>query len=338
MEALCGVVILITMLSNYTGGYDRLIGHAGKLPVTISLGYLSLQMFFAIAAWQWLHEINAHEAWPGYGFARLSRFMPAVVPAVLASYLVGHGAGIEKLFVDISALPANLVMAADFLGLPDFQGAFWRLKIEVMFSVGLGVVWFGLGRRVAVCVLAVCLAFCACRTHGEPVREPVVSAGGILTMDGYLPQLTWGVALYFLAAGRHVGLWRVLAAVSGALVLMAGGLSHGLPVLGALLLIGLAAHGWLPFLAGFGWLTGLGRIFFPVFLVHQGPGFAVIHGIEAMGGSPALAIAAACATAVLGGFAIHRYCMRPVQSRLPLLLGRLQGFGVAEGLRSETPA
>jgi len=313
IDVVCGLVILVCLSSAYTCTYGRIIGHAQPLSVCVNLSYLSLQSFFAIAAYQLVREVSGHRDWARYTIARLMRFVPAVVPAVLVAYVLVTQASIPQLHANATALLANLLLAADFFGMPDFDGAFWRLKIEVMFAAAFGIAWFGLGARWAMGMLVAGLALCALQAHGDPVRQTRISPAGLLTMDGYLPHLTIGIAAFHLAAGRHRGLWWLLAVVSGLIVMASNTLEHGLAVLVAYGVVGAAAHGALPMLAPLGWLAAIGRAFFSIYLLHQALGFVVIHWLEAQGVPPLPAVMAACGAAIVCGVTMHRYSTQTAQ-------------------------
>ena len=305
IEALCGVIIVITLLSAYTTRYAQLVGHTGPIAASADWGFLSLQMFFAITSYQLLKDIGRHADWMPYAADRLRRFVPAVIPAVLLSYALVAGSHIKQMHADLTMLLANATMLADFVGIPDFDGAFWRLKIEIMFSAALGLIWFGLGARAAAAIML--LALLVCLVHAQPnlAHQTVLAPVGMVTIDGYLPNLTFGVALYFVTERQHVRFWLLVGAISSALIVASNTAQHGAIVLCAYGVIAAAAAGRLPGLTRVAPLTALGRIFFAVYLVHQSVGFVLIHELEGRGISPEVAVCAAAAAAIACGVAVH---------------------------------
>ena len=306
IDALCGVVMTITLISAYTSRYDQVIGHSRHVLANANLGFLSLQMFFAITACQLVKEISRHPDWMRYAGDRFLRFIPAVIPAVLIAYAVIISFHVPRLHADIAAVLANLTMVADFVGKPDFDGAFWRLKIEIMFSVGLGLVWFGMGARSAACMVVLGLAVCIVQVQPDPAQQAVLTPAGILTMDGYLPNLVFGAALFFVTERRHRLFWAPVAALAALLIIASNTPVHAVLVLFSYFVIVVAAHGGIPIIAGVTALTALGRVFFAVFLVHQAVGFAVIHALEQRGMTPEIAICVAAAAAILCGVGLHK--------------------------------
>ena len=306
IEALCGIVVTITLISAYTTRYDQMIGHTRQVLASANLSFLSLQMFFAITAYQLVKEISRHPDLLRYAIERMRRFLPAVIPAVALTYAIIAGSHIPRLHADIATLLANLTMVADFIGASDFDGAFWRIKIELMFSVVLGLVWFGMGPRAAAAVVALGLLGCAAQVQPDPVHQAVLSPVGLLTMDGYLPNFTFGMTLFFLIEGRNRPLWLCVGAVSACLVAASNTPLHAALVLFTYCVIVGAAHGRIRGLAAFKALTALGRIFLAVYLIHQAVGFALSYALEQRGFAPEIAIGAAAGAAILCGTGLHR--------------------------------
>ena len=304
IDAICGVIITIGLLSTFTAKYGQVFGHAGTLPVNLDCGYLSLQMFFAVAGYQVMRDAASPGPWMGYAQSRIARLLPAVVPAVALSYGVIAAYGLPHIQADLAGLLGNITMLADFVGAPDCGGAFWRLKIEIMFAAGFGLVWFGLGRRAAGVTLLLALAACALHVQPDAPHRTVLDAAGFLTLDGYLPQFTVGIAIFLTGQCRRSLFWPLALTGCAGLVLLGNAPGHGAVVLCAFGIIALASRGLLP--PGLPWraLAALGRPFLAIYLVHQSVGFVVIHALERHGMAPGLAVGAACVSAIACGVAV----------------------------------
>jgi peptidoglycan/LPS O-acetylase OafA/YrhL len=304
IDAICGTIIAIGLLSTFTAKYNQVFGHAGTLPVCLDCGYLSLQMFFAVAGYQVMREAASPGPFLSYAQARFARLLPAVVPAVLLSYGVIAAYGLPHIQADLAGFVANLTMLADFVGAPDCGGAFWRLKIEIMFAAGFGLVWFGLGRRAGGVTLMLALAACALQVRPDTPHRTVLDAAGLLTLDGYLPQFTVGIAIFLIGQRRQTLFWSLVLAFCAILVLLGNAPGQGAVVLSAYGIIALASRGFLP--PGLPWraLAMLGRPFLAIYLVHQSVGFVVIHALERHGMGPAMAVGAACVSAIACGVAV----------------------------------
>lgn len=301
-EALAGTIILITLSTSFTARYAALIGHTAPLPFRADLAFLSTQLFFALAACQ-----LAREAAPSarhYVAARLDRFVPIVIPGVLISAAAAALAGLPA-FPTWQSLALNLTMLADFTGAPDGLGAYWRIKIEIMFAAAFGLLRFGATPRTACALLAAALAACALLPPGEPAHQATLTPPGLLTMDGFLPALAAGTLIGLLAEGGPRAILLPLLAAAALLVLRGNAGTHGALVLAAIGLVALASRGALPLLGRIPPLRALGRIFFAIFCVHLLPGFAIIGAAERHGIPPGPAIAAATAAAVALGALIH---------------------------------
>lgn len=336
MAALGGVIIIGVLVGSYTTKYDVAIGHVDGPLAVPAVGFLALQLFLARAAYRLFHDARAMPSLRAFIEHRVLRYFPALIPAVLFGFVLTQLVGPPCFNARAASLPANLVMLADFVGVPDIDCSHWRLKIEVMLSLLVGLAWFGPARRHLAPLLMVGLGVTALYVDGEPQRVGVLTVHGLLTADGYLPLFAFGIALHHLVEDRGSLSWRAVAVVSIALAFLSNTPVHGAVVVASLGILAAIVLGHLRVLGRSRWLVSLGNLAFPIYVVHYVAGFTVINQMEIHGFSPVVAMLSASALAIALGSLVNRLFERPALANGPAVIARLvalvrPGVAIARG-------
>jgi len=324
IDSLRGVVIVLVLVGSFGMRYQTTIGHVGAPPPWIGypvVGYLATQLFFVVSAYRRILELEDTGSPWHYAGASVKRYIPALWPSVLLIWVMTLvSPGLTP--VSLAALPANLTMAADFVGTPLIDAGHWRLKVEMLLAAGVGVLWYSFGRPYMAALLTGLLLIAASTaTWAEPTRQAGLTLEGVLTLDGYLPHCVFGMALCQLVDYRETassglvsrGIWMMLALCSFVLAVLGNSPEHQ-PVVTAFLVVVIGAMcGGLPSLAKVPLLPWLGRISMPIYLIHLTPGFALIGALEQLGCQPWLAIVAAFLLTISLGAAIERWAERPAE-------------------------
>jgi peptidoglycan/LPS O-acetylase OafA/YrhL len=287
-----------------------------------------------VSAYRRILELeDTGSAWH-YAGASVKRYIPALWPSIILIWVMTLvSPGLAP--VPVASLPANLTMAADFVGTPLVDASHWRLKVEMLLAAGAGVVWYSFGRQYMAALLTVLLLIAASTaTWAEPTRQAGLTLEGVLTLDGYLPHCVFGMALCQLVDYRETassgmvsrGIWMMLALCSFVLAVLGNSREHQ-PVVTAFLIIVIGAMcGGLPSLARVPLLLWLGRISLPIYLIHQTPGFALIGSSEQLHCQPWLAIVAAFLLTISLGAAVERWAERPAEQLAIKLVSILAVF------------
>jgi len=323
IDVLRGIVIIMVFTTSYGARYQSALGHTHDVSWVPNLGFLALQLFLALSGYRLLLDIEAARNPGEYLQARLLRYLPALWPAVALAAFIPWITHLAPLRVAAASIPANLLMAADLVGVPVVDPSFWRLKIELLVSVGVGLLWFTFGRRISPWAILGGLAIEAALAHGtDPVHRHTISITGFLTFDEYLPPTAFGIALCHLIQAPKARGWWCVAAAALCLVPLINTPAHAAIVLSAMAVFALASTGWLGFLASWRGLIWIGQISYPIYLVHQIPGFALISQLEAVGLHPVLAMLVTSAAATGCGAALHHAFERPARTSLPIIFAR----------------
>ena len=323
MMGLGGVIIIGVLVASYTTKYDLAIGHVHGALAVPAVGYLALQLFLARAALRLYDDVKSFKTLYEFIISRFFRYVPAVVPAVLLGFVVIQMFAVPGMHAPLASLPANLLMVADIIGVADIDSSHWRLKIEIIQAVLVAAAWFGPMRKHLAVLLTVALAINAVSVNGESVRHNLLTLHGLMTNDGYLPLFVFGVALYHLTLDRSSMVWRVMLFTAATLAFLSNTPVHGAFVVGGLIVLTSLALGGMQWLGRCRWLSHLGEIAFPIYVVHFVLGFAIIHRLELIGCPPIVAMAVASAAAIMVGKLLNAFIERPLQVKGPVAIKAL---------------
>ncbi|MEU4157259.1 acyltransferase [Actinoplanes sp. NPDC026670] len=287
-----------------------------------SYGWVGVPFFFMISGF--VICMTAWDRSPGrYLRSRFVRLFPALWVCIAITTVVATA--YPKVFspVPFRALPANLFLLADPLGLPRVDDVYWTLWLELKFYLlFLTVVWIGLTYRR---VVAFCLLWSAASIVAAELSRPWLDA---IVMRGNSHYFIAGIAFYLLYRhGSQIELW-LLVAFGWALSIhyFEGNpwqASHGMSYTPSSVLITLcfvilallATHrlDWIRWRA----LAVLGTATYPFYLLHYVAGFAVVHFLRhntQIG--PISLLALILATLLTTSILVHRYAEQPIAHRL----------------------
>ncbi|SFO20460.1 Peptidoglycan/LPS O-acetylase OafA/YrhL, contains acyltransferase and SGNH-hydrolase domains [Geodermatophilus obscurus] len=288
-------------------------------------GTLGVEFFFVISGF-----VILMTAWDrsvaSYTASRIGRLFPAYWAGALLSAFLLLVLWPEGRPTDVGEVLVNLTMAHEAWGVHRLEGVYWTLWIELRFYVLVGllmVVGITRGRLLAFCALWPVAAAVAGST-GSPLLEAVL-------MPTHAPLFAGGMMLFFITREGHSLLaWLVVA---GNAVFAANAADHGargridditavehssvvvwVVTLGCFAVVAAASMTRLRAVS-WGWLTVLGALTYPLYLVHEFWGRYVIELLSPrLPGHLVLALAVGVGLAL--AWLVHRYVERPFSARL----------------------
>ncbi len=335
LDALRGVAAAAVMLYHYSSEYSYLYG--GHPPPGLRFaapyGNLGVDFFFLISGFA--IGLTLERA-PGAGAflgARAARLFPGFWTAMAVTLAAGALLGGEP--VEVRVLVANLTMAPALFGVAAVDAVYWSLQYEwAFYLLAAGTLLSKRGWPPE--------AWCGIWLAGAAIAR-MVGPGEVpelldrLTAIPFAHLFAIGVMLHRVHAGRATRWTWVVFCCSWALTLggPAQAVLNPLPplvyaglVAGFALAIGLAARmgGWgrLAPVAGF-----LGRVSYPLYLVHRAAGMDLIARLEAASVSPDAAAAVAIAGSVLVAWAIADGVEPRARAWLHGRLGGAKGLALA---------
>lgn len=317
------------------GGYlDHAYGAAG---VSVSLGYLGVNLFFMISGFVIIWSASGRD-WYGFSVGRLARLYPAHLVAMSITFLVMLWWAQPPYQTDIFQWLANMTMLAPMFGADFMDGAYWSIVIEIIFYgwvvIGLFSGFIPRHTDTAVAIWMLLVMLNNTMLASRPVELLFLTEYGSYFALGImawrisslgtskLRLLVAGIALLMTFHAAEVQrldvIFRLGEASSAPLVALA---NAGILTL-FLLAAGLGRH-----IRASGWVLALGGISYPFYLIHQNAGYILINATApAIGKWTAFALALILSMAVSWwiyarvepvGRAIIRTLFSPVARYLP---------------------
>jgi peptidoglycan/LPS O-acetylase OafA/YrhL len=354
LDALRFVAALAVVGVHFTSQQNP--GWGGPVPTAVEpvgrwtmYGALGVPLFFVISGFVLLMTAWGRDI-PTFVASRVARLFPAYWVAVSFSavllLLVWPG-NLEFFHRAISKTDAavNLTMVQSALGVTDLDGPYWTLIYEAKFYLLIAIFMaFGITRR---------------RVLTFAMMWPVVGMVAANTGQGFLsamlipdfaPFFAGGMLLYLIYRDGHdLGTWLLVAfqVVIGVNLgvkhyITLGDSTPGTPTQGmlAVILVGcfaaVAAVTLTPLTRwNKGWMTALGALTYPLYLIHENLGWFVIHELRDKL-SPWTVVAVALVIVVTAAWLMHRFVEKPMSGRLRAATLRMLHKTTRESSKPET--
>jgi peptidoglycan/LPS O-acetylase OafA/YrhL len=297
LDAIRGLAAITVMLSHFTTRYDEIYGHLPGVPFFIPQGaYLLLFIItgFAIAL-----TLEKHPSVGQFVMARASRLFPAYWVAVLLTFEVVTRFGLPGREVSVKDALANLTMMQFYIGVPNVDGAYWSLALQINFYLAVCALILFRSRLTMFRFAGVWLVALFSLRGIHALGYSIPSRLETMAITDYGHLLIAGVTFYALRASPQSRI-KGLALIAGCLLYAAlFQTASELPVtfffFGLMYLVATNRLRWLAARP----LDAMGAISYSLYLLHQNVGFVIIreayeHGVT----SPAIAIAAAIAVSL----------------------------------------
>lgn len=267
------------------GGYlEHGFGSAG---VSVSLGYLGVNLFFMISGFVIIWSASGRD-WYGFSVSRLARLYPAHIVAMTITFLTIAWWSQPPFTTDVFQWLANLTMLAPIFGESFMDGAYWSIVIEIIFYgwvvIGLFSGFLPRHTDTAVAIWMMLVMVNNTMLGSRPVELLFLTEYGSYFALGIM---TWrisslgGSSLRLLIAAlalimtfhaaevqRLDVIFRLGEASSAQLVAIA---NAGIVCL-FLLAAGLGSR-----IKASPWILALGGVSYPFYLVHQNVGYILMN-------------------------------------------------------------
>ncbi|MEU2627774.1 acyltransferase [Kitasatospora sp. NPDC007106] len=294
-------------------------------------GWMGVQLFFLISGF-----VICMSCWGKtprqYFVSRVVRLYPAYwVGILLTALVVNHASTVrsDRHPLSISEILTNLTMLERPLGVTEVDGVYWTLWIELRFYLLFAVVAvLGLTYRrvLAFCGIWTILAVITPSTGSKlmdvvfmPQDAPYFVAGVAMYLIyrfGVSPLLLGVVGFSWLLAQNRLHItvggyewevghplsWPVMAVISGVAFL-------------TMLAVATGKFGWVRWK----WLTVAGALTYPLYLLHQEIGWALIRYGRDLHVRPEPLLLICLAVLLLLSWSVHRFAERPLSARLQRL-------------------
>lgn len=303
-----GLGALCVLVFHYSTRFHELFPQAAHVPFSFLGGNYRVLLFFAISGFAIFFTLDRIRTVADFLVNRFARLYPAYLVAMLLTLGIEYLARASQLLIGPGAILANFTMLQGFAFLPEVDGAYWTLTVEIAFYFCMMSLWKWTGLRRLEPVLAAWLALRWLYALWPGMPERVV----MLLVLRYVPFFIIGILSYRIWSGQRR--WRDQAPYAVlALLSIATIDSWDIALAGFILLAVFAAlvAGKLRFLR-LRPLVWMGGISYSFYLIHQHVGFVVMLKMAEAGYNPWAGFATAFAVALALGTIINRAVERPV--------------------------
>lgn len=312
LDALRGLAALAVVCLHYTSTFDTIFPHHETLPISFPYGGLGVQLFFLISGFVILMTARRRTDSIEFLKARFIRLYPTYWFCLGITVLVIYGLPFPALQRPLWELVVNATMFQSFVAVRDFDGVYWSLSRELVFYFLIAAsLWFFKGKLTNrfINIFTVLWAtggvtlIALYKMTGIGLLNIVVSA----SVAQYAALFGLGMVLYVKRdSGKMLPAFYPLVP----LAFIAEGLMvdwvNGTIVLLIISLFSFVTSASSVKVLQIRWLIWVGSISYPLYLLHQNIGYAVISTtIDTVG--PWLSRLIALSVALLLAWAVHEF-------------------------------
>lgn len=307
LDALRGLGALCVLAFHYSTRFHELFPQAAHVPFSFPGGNYRVLLFFTISGFAIFFTLDRISSVADFAVNRFARLYPAYLVAMLLTLSVEYLARATELLIGPAAIFANVTMLQGFAFLPEVDGAYWTLTVEIAFYFCMIALWKFAGIKRLEPLLLLWLGLRTLYGLWPDMPERIV----MLLVVRYLPFFIIGMLAYRVWSGqrRWAQQWPYAAAALASVATME---SWDVTLVALVLLASFAALiAGRPRFIALRPLVWMGGISYSFYLIHQHVGFVVMLRMAEAGYGPWLAFAAAFLVALLLGTAINRLVERP---------------------------
>jgi peptidoglycan/LPS O-acetylase OafA/YrhL len=316
IDALRGLAALAVMAFHYTTKYDELFRFNGSVPFHVPWGYLGVNLFFVISGFVIFMTLERTKIAMDFVVSRFSRLYPAYWAAIAVTVLITQVLGLPGKEASWQLALLNVVMFQGLFSIPPVDGVYWTLLVELLFYALAFTLY--LTRQMHRVLPALCGLLCLRVVYWALAEFAQIDLPWrireLLVLD-YIAFFALGIVAYRLvrdAAESHAAdlataafAIAVLAVTESLLLAMVATICFGA--------IWLAARGRLAFLR---WplLVWFGSISYPLYLLHENIGWAILRQLQFLGWTPTAAIVFTAVLVIALAAALSRTIERPAMA------------------------
>lgn len=296
LDALRGIAALSVVFYHYTTRYDQLYGHTPGLPFSVPAGRYGVLLFFMISGFVILMSLERTQRLTDFLFKRIVRLYPTYWAAIALTFSAVAVFGLPGREVSASQALLNGLMFHPLLEIPDVDGVYWTLLVELIFYGIMAGAFVVRALPYIEGVVGLWLGVNALERYDLLIELSESVEPWLLPQYAHL--FIMGIVFYRLRQHGGSGLrYGILAACFATQITLYPELDKHAAVLLFMAAFWLIIRGKLGAIA-IPPLLALGSISYPLYLVHQNIGYIIIRGLESCGVSPVFSMILATSGAI----------------------------------------
>ena len=307
LDALRGIGALCVLIFHYSTRFQEVFPGTEHVPFSFPGGNYRVLLFFTISGFAVFFTLDRIGSVADFVVNRFARLYPAYLVAMLLTLAFEYLAHVYALLISPVAILANVTMLEGFDFLPEVDGAYWTLTVEIGFYFSMIALWKFAGLARLEPMLLGWLALRWLYELWPDMPERII----MLLVLRYVPFFIIGMLSYRVWAGQRG--WRQqapYAALAVGTVALSETADVAIAAVVLLATFALLIRGRLRFIA-LRPLTWLGGISYSFYLIHQHIGFVVMLKATQAGYGPWTGFTAAILVALALGTLVNRAVERP---------------------------
>lgn len=283
IDALRGIAALLVVLYHYTFHYDRRFGHVASDYNTelFSFGHYGVQLFFIISGFVIFMSVSRGRSASDFLIKRAFRLYPAYIAAVVITFIVLSASSID-IQRTIQEMFVNMTMVQEFIGIRNIDGSYWSLRVEFTFYMMMALIILIDKEKVMPVVVTMLSVGMAIQLYSLIMSTDSAQFVERFSTANYIQLFVIGIMLHEI--------WiKGMQLKYGAVIIVAvmydfifEGVVNGLFTVSFISIFALVLNDKLKILNN-KLLLYLGNISYPLYLIHQNIGYALIHVMEDYG-------------------------------------------------------
>ena len=281
-----GAGALMVLFHHYTNRYDTLFGHTETWPLSLpfSLGAWGVCVFFILTGFFLIPSLASSPSLSAYYKKRVIRLYSSYIPCVIITWLLmTYTPPLGNRNVSFVSFLGNLTMFQGFLGLPNVDGAYWTLAVQLIVYIAIGAIFFlmkkSIGKLLIVMFVWMIVGCGVSFLHNQLGFTKLT----FISDAKFIQLFIQGLLLYCIGTRLCKSIWiYIFLALSVCYDLLWFSVSYFI-FNSFLIVLMLVVQLTNVSLKRKGVLVFIGSISFPLYLLHQNIGYLIIRFMEQHG-------------------------------------------------------
>jgi peptidoglycan/LPS O-acetylase OafA/YrhL len=307
LDALRGIAAMMVVLYHFITGYPILMPGVSRLPVGFEIGQHGVELFFAISGFVIFMTLENTRTASDFIVSRFSRLYPTYWACMAITIGVTQMMGPASLQTGMSNSIINLTMLPSIFKIPLVDPSYWSLVVELLFYAWMLLIWRqnALKHIEWILIFWILVRFISWQPNGQHDEDTS------LLIQIHIAYFAIGIISYRVWSGARK--WRdqllivFTAFVSFTLIKTPHQIYVNIAIFIVMVLLSKRKLNWLcqpP-------LLWLGAISYPLYLVHQFVGYAIMAKLETMGLPVSMNIFIALGAVLLLATLVHHLIEKP---------------------------